>query len=615
VSLNRENASTNIQETPLDEKNYQSALRSGTMQFKDYPEGNAIHIERRSSNAKGSGFGTASMRHIVDTSFQRGFEGNIYSQTSWSSHVFHLYMGMMPQANRSTHLLSYCYGSIGLEKFGHFQNNSREVILDKRMFNSALNMALWLENNRSRSGVFLEMYDLLRSRGFEKPEHTADEMIANKEKILSLFNEEVPYITFTLVPQLISALRTNQQFPDTNSWGSIDMVLSEEGKARWKNAIDNKFEFRPFKNFEQLQPYMSENQKEQLKEVLQNRSQALTEAKRKQRILYSIFSLIEENKKLTIKQITESDAIKNEDFIIKTHVDAFQEKMNEEVQRIIQDENIIFTPGEQSSYNKNVELSSAQLTSSLASLREAHLKGVIDDSIATAIPIEVESVLNKARSVSLHFLQDDSLADRRSKVAHVCREHADACNLSLQTKVKELAGKHVIACTSAYLESMQSKISPHVKKMEEDLNGIYNSRLEQKDIERIQANLNFVKGEIDFHVSHPKVSEKTKEMFKILGNQCLAAINSLDTGKTYQEKFGALVEFKNAFYQKFNIFVKSDTATGSFFSKMKNKPSKIDLLQKCNVILKTDAALTEKYLSEIKSASAPSSSRNPQGQV
>lgn len=35
------------------------------------------------------------------------------------------------------------------------------------------------------------------------------------------------------------------------------MVLSEEGKARWKNAIDKKLEFHQFDNFEQLDSFMT----------------------------------------------------------------------------------------------------------------------------------------------------------------------------------------------------------------------------------------------------------------------------------------------------------------------------------------------------------------------
>lgn len=57
------------------------------------------------------------------------------------------------------------------------------------------------------------------------------------------------------------------------------MTLSQEGLSRWKEAIDNETEFESFKGFEQLRPFMTNGQKQQLDEILVARPIALALAK------------------------------------------------------------------------------------------------------------------------------------------------------------------------------------------------------------------------------------------------------------------------------------------------------------------------------------------------
>ncbi len=50
------------------------------------------------------------------------------------------------------------------------------------------------------------------------------------------------------------------------------MYLSDEGKARWKDAIDRNIEFKPFKNLEHLRSYMTEEQINTLNTKLDKRA-------------------------------------------------------------------------------------------------------------------------------------------------------------------------------------------------------------------------------------------------------------------------------------------------------------------------------------------------------
>ncbi|KTD31162.1 hypothetical protein Lmor_2769 [Legionella moravica] len=106
---------------------------------------------------------------------------------------------------------------------------------------------------------------------------TAQDVIDNKEFLLELTNKTVSYITFNFIPILLDIFKSDiaNKFPDTSSLTAVLMELSEEGKERWQEAITEHIEFTPFKEFEQLIPFMTPPQKELWDSILKRRPIAL----------------------------------------------------------------------------------------------------------------------------------------------------------------------------------------------------------------------------------------------------------------------------------------------------------------------------------------------------
>lgn len=239
-----------------DESAHRELLKRGYYTLRRVKE-DALQIERVHSYVKGSGFGTAVMRETVKEALEQN--KTVTLDAAWSSHIFHLYMGMRP-IDRKVSYLATTYGFL-----------MPDCIEDLRKYHTVEDI-----NN---SGDLKDLLKVLRTekRLPKSTVLTAQDVIDNKEFLLELTNKKVSYLTFNFIPTLLMIFKwhIDKKFPDTSSLTAVMMELSEEGKARWQEAITEQIEFTPFKGFEQLIPFMTPSQKERWDSILKQRPVAL----------------------------------------------------------------------------------------------------------------------------------------------------------------------------------------------------------------------------------------------------------------------------------------------------------------------------------------------------
>ena len=228
----------------------------------------SLHIVKRVSHEKGAGFGTASTREIVARSFALGFEGRVHNAASWSSHFFHLYMGMIPY-DRSINPILHYWGLCGEEAVQNF-----ELIKECLELNEPL--------SEEEEGYLKTLKQMIaHTKGMSLKEITDRDVIAEGESAIAQLNEkEVSFLREEFIPSILRILEKNpaERHPDTTSLTSVEMMMSDEGIARWKQAIEQKLEFKQFKKLEHLHSYMTPEQLSCMSRVMEIREKALKKA-------------------------------------------------------------------------------------------------------------------------------------------------------------------------------------------------------------------------------------------------------------------------------------------------------------------------------------------------
>ncbi|MCE0722808.1 hypothetical protein [Legionella resiliens] len=238
----------------FDSQKYQELLRTGgTFSIsEEYPN---IDIGYIGSKKIGNGFGTAVMRHVAEQIIEN--DGTITLQAVWSSHIFHLYMGMIP-IDREVNYLKVTYGMDSqscLEKFRDYpEDELSPSIINKLIF-------IFRMEKQIAEDQILTLQDISNDD--------------NRSFLLKLLDKKGSYLIHEFIPNLLYIFETNitQKFPSTSSMRSVNMQLSNEGKLRWANAINEQIDFEPFRDFAQLLPYMTEEQKKQLHSILERRAE------------------------------------------------------------------------------------------------------------------------------------------------------------------------------------------------------------------------------------------------------------------------------------------------------------------------------------------------------
>lgn len=220
-------------------------------------QGQYLYLESLSSLQKGSGFGTRAYRLLMKKSLELGYDGNLLTQACWSSHLFHIYMGMIPIDSQVLYL-SATYGYM-----------HRKILdsLTKLQECETVNDISILEQDILYHIKFLFSHELRQKMSLI----TSFMILEQKNFLLSFQGKKASNIQAEIIPELIGVLQNNvgKRYPDTsNYFGSVTMTMSQEGKKRWFLAITYNKKFTPFKNFEHLRPYMTYCQREQLDSLI-----------------------------------------------------------------------------------------------------------------------------------------------------------------------------------------------------------------------------------------------------------------------------------------------------------------------------------------------------------
>lgn len=225
--------------------------------FYDNPEKKYIYLGNILSPEKGSGFGTRVMKCLVQLSYEKGYGGTVNLDAFYSSHLYYLYMGMIPIERDLDYISSY-YPDLDKKVLNKFAECKNVTDLQKMGKYEIKHLISMLSSETKRN----------------KDEITTLMLIENQKFLLSLKNKKCSYLQTKFIPELLDVLERNigEKYPDTSGFLGVSMTLSKEGKERWLKAIKDDTKFEAFKNFEHLRPYMTKEQIEKLDKILiQNR--------------------------------------------------------------------------------------------------------------------------------------------------------------------------------------------------------------------------------------------------------------------------------------------------------------------------------------------------------
>jgi hypothetical protein len=200
-----------------------------------YQEGrDHIYLDRLESHDIGGGFGRAAMLYLLEIAFKK-FKDTLDSESpfaglrlsaSYSSHIFYLYMGLIPE------------NGVNLDLKPIIKSNYAYV--------------------RNNYGIVGEI---------AIKEITVDDIFKNRNDLINLSKKEFSYLKNKFISQLLECLESqvSAKYPNTSEFDSVTMILSNEGKKRWLETIElyatkGIFKFEPFRKFEQLRPFMTDAQ-------------------------------------------------------------------------------------------------------------------------------------------------------------------------------------------------------------------------------------------------------------------------------------------------------------------------------------------------------------------
>lgn len=222
----------------------------------------SIYISERMRDMPG--FGTASTRLLFKRSLALGYEGRLHNHADFSSHIFHLYMGMIPVDHEIDYVSLY-WGMSGIDAVSGFdqlkealQNDPDDLTTEDQ----------W--NLRHLKRILSHLRD------FPVSDITTMMVLEAEQEIKNLKTRKASYLQEKFIPSFLDILEKKpfKPKPDTTSLGMVRMVLSDLGNARWNEAVTKHEDFVPFRRFEQLIPHMSPEQIERLNNALDLREKS-----------------------------------------------------------------------------------------------------------------------------------------------------------------------------------------------------------------------------------------------------------------------------------------------------------------------------------------------------
>ncbi|SNW62950.1 Hypothetical protein ORPV_1046 [Orpheovirus IHUMI-LCC2] len=198
------------------------------------------YIESITSHKKG--FGTRMIRNIIKERLDNNLDGNVKLQACWSSHIFWIYMGMIPM-NSDVNYVSSKYGILGREALNHILNPSSSEFPYLSIIKHIINMEYGINIDDINDTIISEKY----------------------EDLIKLNNKTSSYIHIDFIPRLLRVLGSKDL--NTKYFGSINMSLSDEGLQRWKDCIYNDVDFIPFRDLSHMRQYMDDKQIKILEDI------------------------------------------------------------------------------------------------------------------------------------------------------------------------------------------------------------------------------------------------------------------------------------------------------------------------------------------------------------
>lgn len=224
-------------------QNYEKNLRNGHLKTYSDLNKKCIVIAQLFSNERGCGFGAAAIRSQVQQSIAEKFDGNIQLKASWSSHLFYLYMGLIPIDRPVSYIgLKYDYKARALKDLAKCTNETDLLKLTDRVI-EYLKDIMHCEFKIPKE-IDISLQDILNHR---------DDLIALEQK-------KAYYIKDVFIPWLLNVLKNNhgEKYPDTLESGPLWMMFAPEGKKRWLEAISKNNEFEPFRDLSHLKSYLAD---------------------------------------------------------------------------------------------------------------------------------------------------------------------------------------------------------------------------------------------------------------------------------------------------------------------------------------------------------------------
>lgn len=238
---------------------------------KDWNNRSSIYVDELDSCQRG--FGKAFTRYVFKKSQLKGFGGNVHKIAAWSSHIFHLKMGMLPS------LTKYNFSEVFWYNNRSYKVDSERIlkelpelqqIIKERQKSKAGNLRF--RGEKSRITLLQSMLsEVLRLKTGSSPKKISYEMIlqAQRKDFNVLEKHKVTVINFKDIENLLIVLEEYAEKhqgknplddPEINTkrMGIVPMMLSDEGIERWARAVDSEHptDFKSFTNLEHLDKYL-----------------------------------------------------------------------------------------------------------------------------------------------------------------------------------------------------------------------------------------------------------------------------------------------------------------------------------------------------------------------
>ncbi len=176
------------------------------------PESNKLSVYDQRRESYQPGFGIESTRALMKISFENGYEGRLYNDASWSSHIFHLYMGMIPR-ERKISVVDVNFGIEGrcaMEKLTLIWMQYKTPSFSPEKHESSIQtLKSMLHYARTRKLSFKKSAGL-----------TLEDVINGWKELDTLGRETCSYIENCFIlgcDKLIALLLKHHRFPQTNS--------------------------------------------------------------------------------------------------------------------------------------------------------------------------------------------------------------------------------------------------------------------------------------------------------------------------------------------------------------------------------------------------------------